>query len=1073
MKPYEGEVVPFQEYDGEVLPLEDEVQTKQDAYVAARPNTLDPTAIPDAVIGIGKGIYNAAAEGIKTIGSLGEAASDATNRIENPVLRTALGGVSSAPPEAEGQATSALEAALPKATYEGPIQETAGPAAELGASVYGGVKTGVAVAKTIAGKTPGIVRKGVAGLGGLAAGETATVAGMDKETDPLVSGPEGSFANLPTLLEPAKPTDDPATAKMKKTAILAQDAVLTGAVAGGASQVAGIAVPYALKVFRRAFLDYNNLDAIQKNFVGTIMDRVAKVPDGATTEEVQAAYQDVIDYVNQNNEILISFGKPGVDDIVAQQDTITTLLQKLDPNDPKDMLVKQELEALRASALGGNQSPRLKGALEAPKDILDNRINQLDEASGGVKAIEQTQEALAQSGKAEMAGARVPEDIVRGELDEANQVVDKTLRDDPYFGPRLSKAEQSGVKLDVNEESRDLQTKAVEVIKDKDMASKKSVVDDYKKVADSGSEADTAGFNTLRTEVQDNLSPTNKKHLDGLLEKSDGTFGYLYTKVRPEIGKMLDGASGLEKDALLRLKQDIDGNQMDFVASGIDEYGIGTRTAQEAKDAKANFIRDKRTWDDGVSGEMRANRLDNPPYDPAHPERPSRQRDFSEKGRSTLMNAIKDPNRRESIQALRGAIGIKNSPLIDDVIVAEAAKDAIDKLAKRKGNIADLELDEIAKPLQDMGAHLSGVAKGRLEKLVTNMRDGKITAEKLRTELKTIQKVGDEAEERVYQDYLGDFVEKHSDGFIKKGDPEAVMKSLMHKEDSTNKIGNIIKAVKGDEVAQQGLEAAWARQARVLMNSSKDVNEFPEHFVKYGKQIFGDNSAVVEGFQQLNQRARTISNANKVRMGGGLPYAKNKTEATGAVNQIITFVFGVLNPTAAKIRTISGDVLRNSTAGDKARLAGDLILANGKDFAKIAQELTNAKAKVLSPQQKKMVYKWITKMGIYGDGDEMPDLGTQTNEAFDIDESRPIIENDDGSFSTERTATRQDKNGKWVVFPTIVDGKELSEDQAWDAISKGKNKSVGSFDSLEESEVWATKRSEEIGKVRQKDRVSP
>lgn len=82
-----------------------------------------------------------------------------------------------------------------------------------------------------------------------------------------------------------------------------------------------------------------------------------------------------------------------------------------------------------------------------------------------------------------------------------------------------------------------------------------------------------------------------------------------------------------------------------------------------------------------------------------------------------------------------------------------------------------------------------------------------------------------------------------------------------------------------------------------------------------------------------------------------------------------------------------------------------------------------------------------------------------------IDMSRPRIENPDGSFSTERTITVE-ADGKHFLIPTIVGGKQLSEDAAVKAWRDGKNKAVGEFDTAAEAERQAKSRSRRIGDLR-------
>ncbi len=46
--------------------------------------------------------------------------------------------------------------------------------------------------------------------------------------------------------------------------------------------------------------------------------------------------------------------------------------------------------------------------------------------------------------------------------------------------------------------------------------------------------------------------------------------------------------------------------------------------------------------------------------------------------------------------------------------------------------------------------------------------------------------------------------------------------------------------------------------------------------------------------------------------------------------------------------------------------------------------------------------------------------------------NRPVLNNPDGSYSTSSTSTRYDpRDGTAVIFPTVINGKRLDEDAAW------------------------------------------
>lgn len=76
--------------------------------------------------------------------------------------------------------------------------------------------------------------------------------------------------------------------------------------------------------------------------------------------------------------------------------------------------------------------------------------------------------------------------------------------------------------------------------------------------------------------------------------------------------------------------------------------------------------------------------------------------------------------------------------------------------------------------------------------------------------------------------------------------------------------------------------------------------------------------------------------------------------------------------------------------------------------------------------------------------------------------AKPILLNPDGSFSTERTIT-VGMDGKYLLIPTIVGGKQFSEDEAIKAYRQGINQAVGVYGSENEANAAAVLRSKQIG----------
>jgi|TARA_B100000085_G_scaffold70328_1_gene62988 phage terminase large subunit-like protein len=64
-------------------------------------------------------------------------------------------------------------------------------------------------------------------------------------------------------------------------------------------------------------------------------------------------------------------------------------------------------------------------------------------------------------------------------------------------------------------------------------------------------------------------------------------------------------------------------------------------------------------------------------------------------------------------------------------------------------------------------------------------------------------------------------------------------------------------------------------------------------------------------------------------------------------------------------------------------------------------------------------------------------------------------------MSHELSVTFQDKKGKWIVAPSVFEGRDkpLSEDSVAKLYEQGKIKALGKFESLSDADKFAKKRS--------------
>ncbi len=89
-----------------------------------------------------------------------------------------------------------------------------------------------------------------------------------------------------------------------------------------------------------------------------------------------------------------------------------------------------------------------------------------------------------------------------------------------------------------------------------------------------------------------------------------------------------------------------------------------------------------------------------------------------------------------------------------------------------------------------------------------------------------------------------------------------------------------------------------------------------------------------------------------------------------------------------------------------------------------------------------------------------------------VDLTRPKLQNDDGSFSTEETATElfsTPDGQRYINFPTIVNGTRLSLDDAIMALQTGSSMPTGNYQTLDEALRAAQSRTEFLGRRREND----
>lgn len=177
----------------------------------------------------------------------------------------------------------------------------------------------------------------------------------------------------------------------------------------------------------------------------------------------------------------------------------------------------------------------------------------------------------------------------------------------------------------------------------------------------------------------------------------------------------------------------------------------------------------------------------------------------------------------------------------------------------------------------------------------------------------------------------------------------------------------------------KGLQAVWARKARAVLDSQDSTPEIDKYIRDYGKQVFPDNPEVVDALWELNRVSKSVDKAKKARQGAGFDYKEEGKLEQMSIGSVITWMFGVLNPTSAKLRTITKDLAVKHDVAPAAKTAGDMILANADEFSEIARRIIKEQNGKLSPKDKTQLFRMMTQAGLYS-GSE---TDQQTQSAFE------------------------------------------------------------------------------------------
>jgi hypothetical protein len=876
--------------------------------------------------GLGKGVINAGVNTLKAANAVGSAIGSSLGRTYDEYAPSV--GLSPRDPagvQAQEASVGRTQQAFKDMTFKPQSQEE---------KIL--IPAGQVAAGSIAGGA------GATGYLGKLAGSSIGGAVAAPEQKGLIFGDEGGIG-----LD-ADPNDDPGTAETKHLVNLAMDNMATAAAFDGGVWLAGRGKD-VLKSVATGIKDWRNQDAISKEYVSDMVEMASKVPENATREQKVALLEAMEERFEKHSSQTFDLGE-GIGEKTIQRDPVSVLTEGLDPKVPSDRARQVQLESLRANAKGGN-APKTSTILEQPKGVLDESLTDVRVSRGSDEAIEQTRQSLQDQANLRAVDTDVPPNMAKGDLIDEQTGMKSALETDEVFGPKIKASKEAGIELDVAKESRNIKGEIVESAR-QERAVDKGIRDTAYQDIPAGTRAGTEGWSAAVEKAKEFIPERVQKVIDA----SDGSFKYLNNEVRPRLSEEITAAyqrnDSLTANKLRTLRDHITDEQPAILMDRGDIVA-----AQKAKEANKANIKYTEKYNQGVGKELKINEAVNRPR--------TQPIDFQEKGREIVDKVIKDPNRKESLDQLRRIVGPENEGKIADVALAEAMID----ITSGKG----LKINEVTSKLQQMANAFPEAQKKRIERFLTDIRDRGATIADLEKRIPELVKVADAAKEEIYMGQFEGLFKKQF-GTYKGVDNGYRAFQKMLNDHEGDAIGKIVSAAKQNPDDMAGLQAAWAKAAEEqLGKNTKEVVPFSEEFEKYGKDIFGDNPAV-DAILEIKKEAKRIQEAQTRASVSEFDRFKNQKSLTTAITLIQTWVFGVLNPKAARIRTITSNIAREYDSSKIAHQAIDDVLSNSETIRKhLKSMIADAKVK-MSPAEYQMMKRTGVLLGLYG-------LRDQTEEA--------------------------------------------------------------------------------------------
>ena len=814
------------------------------------------------------------------------------------------------------------------------------------------VTTGTEVAVGAAlGGSIGLSNKLLASIA-IASGSALTV---DDKTPTVITGENA----LAPILNGVSLSDDPSYAQQvleRKFNLIAEALVAEGVVntTAKAAVMLGSLVKHAvitpLKNFTKAIKgDVKGIESLQ----------IQQVLDALNIDVTDKnAVVKIRDALKGNKRVEMDLGIGGKETANINRTTMSTI-QEVDQSTKLPM----DLEAGQLQ----KGSPKLQKRIDQPIEEMADIQDAATREYGGVSSAREAGKEVANIGERDIQAARTQVEEVKKAFNQAEKSLVEVMSQNPELGETVKKlSDASGVQIFSNEAQTGAENVLIGKMKTaiESLTKKKNAL--YDAIPDDV-EFDIASFSQA-AKAADKYLPDNVRSL--ITPEVD--FKTLHNKVVPELSRsisMLLSRTQVDENAvkaLSNLRKNIYEDQLDYlINNGSPEV------AQIAKEAKT-FYKD-------VYAPLAKTDPLNVLFDIHDMTTP--RVSFEQKTLDILNSQVKETKRfnaEKILDLLKTTEDPADTKALSDVIVGRTISKIRAKFSSQ--NLSDISSVDLVNTIRDE----AGILSRDYPEIADSFNSLVKQIEVKKNDLAATKQLLDdyiEASRQLEQDMSKKAVGKFlnilpgSKKIVKDTDGYQVLSRdfFSDKKTGLSKVSELVDLAKAEDnpLILRGLKGGYfkhlqdgmfkenkfqAAQARELLDS-----ESP--FYKMGQKIFEDDPEMMDrihdilvvGFNETVKRDKL----NKVAL---INPNKFGTDASSAMNIVITQVFGVLNRLGARVRSGASAALKRFDPANAAAAIADEIFAN-PDYAieLLDREIANFEKGIFNPEISREAKLFILK----------------------------------------------------------------------------------------------------------------